>query len=227
MNIKIYQISPARDTNRVKFLSLSQLQKFQGGKDINAAIYDEVYSGEVACNNLEEVYNLFNIQPPPLHRGHSLSISDIVVNAEGAFYCEPMGFYKVDFDAALAHKSENLLRVVYVEPNKPAYESEIENTLKAKQRAVSGYIEVVSNADNTCLICNEEAKLLGMEGNRRLDDGTSIIAGPFFIIGEAGPEFRSLTDEEAKRYLERFSEPETITQDEVEQDLGFEIITFE
>ena len=53
-----------------------------------------------------------------------------------------------------------------------------------------------------------------MRGNRRI--GKDIIAGPFFIVGEDGDEFRSLTDEEVKESLKRFAEPEEISQEEVE-----------
>ena len=45
--------------------------------------------------------------------------------------------------------------------------------------------------------CNEEGKLIGMEGNRRIGDGSSIIAGPFFICGTTEEDFRGLTDNEA------------------------------
>ena len=48
---------------------------------------------------------------------------------------------------------------------------------------------------------NEEAKLIGMEGNRRIGDGTSIIAGPFFICGLTEDDFRGLTAEEAEKYI--------------------------
>ena len=42
---------------------------------------------------------------------------------------------------------KDLLRIVFVEPGKPAYAAEIENSLRAKQRAVGGMIEAVSNGD--------------------------------------------------------------------------------
>lgn len=47
MNIKIYQINTQRDMNLVKFLHYEHLDSFQETKDINASIYDEVFSGEV------------------------------------------------------------------------------------------------------------------------------------------------------------------------------------
>lgn len=119
---------------------------------------------------------------------------------------------------------ENKLRVVMVEPGKPAYETEIDNTLEAEQKAVGGYIEVVPFGDGKLLICNEEGKLSGMQGNRRL--GKDIIAGPFFIVGEDGDEFRSLTDEEVKESLERFAEPEENSQEEVENAMSAGIMFF-
>ena len=119
---------------------------------------------------------------------------------------------------------ENKLRVVMVEPGKPAYETEIDNTLEAEQKAVGGYIEVVPLGDGKLLICNEEGKLSGMQGNRRI--GKDIIAGPFFIVGEDGDEFRSLTDEEVKESLERFADPEENSQEEVENAMSAGIMFF-
>ena len=113
-------------------------------------------------------------------------------------------------------------RVVYVEPGKPACVKEIGTELQDIQEAVgSGLFECVyPHNDRTVLVCNDEGKLLGMEGNRRLDTG-AIIAGPFFVIGDAGEDFRSLTDKEVNRYLQKYAEPENIPQHEVRQDMGW------
>ena len=115
------------------------------------------------------------------------------------------------------------LKVVMVEPHKAPYVTEIEDELSALQRAVGGYIEVVGNGDGTLIVCNEEGKLEGLEGNRRIHDGMSIIAGTFFVVGEDGEDFRSLTESEVTRYMDRFKNPDDIGQDEVESDMG---ITF-
>ena len=64
-----------------------------------------------------------------------------------------------------------------------------------------------------------------MEGNRRLDNG-SIIAGPFFVVGEAGDDFRSLTDAEVSRYLQKYADPQQISQKEVQADMRWTIISF-
>ena len=70
------------------------------------------------------------------------------------------------------------------------------------------------------IICNEEGKLQGLKGNRHLDNGTSIIAGTFFIVGDGGEDFRSLTDEETEKYLHKYVQPEEISDEEVESDMG-------
>ncbi len=78
--------------------------------------------------------------------------------------------------------------------------------------------------DGVIIVGNEEAKLQGMPGNRRL--GKSILAGPLFICGEADEAFRSLTPEETEKYMDRFAEPEQISQQEVEADMGYTIISW-
>lgn len=219
MKIKIYQINSNRDPNRTKFLGLSHLKA-----PVDPSSYDEVFSGDVDCGNLEDVFAKFNTVGHPLHRGHSLSVSDVVLTEDGAFFCDTIGFNEIDFDESQTRKPNNLLQIVYVEPDRQPFISEVSNDLESLQRAVGGYIEPIHLGDGTTLIGNEEAKLEGMEGNRRV--GFSIIAGPFLIVGESGEDFRSLTNEEVQRYMERFAEPEHISQQEVEGDMGFTIYTF-
>ena len=150
-----------------------------------------------------------------------MSISDVVQTEDGAYFCDLVGFKKVDFDESKVTKPDNLLKVVYVEPNKPAYLAEVEHTLEGEQHAVKGMIECIyCHDDQTCVVGNEEAKLIGMEGNRRFNDGKSVIAGPFFVVGLQGDGFRSLTEEEQAKYLEKYAEPEQISQEEVEADTG-------
>lgn len=117
-------------------------------------------------------------------------------------------------------------RVVYVEPGKPAREMMIGSDIKDLQKAVGGLIEIIyAHNDRTVLVGNDEAKLIGMEGNRRLDTG-SIIAGPFFVIGDAGEDFRSLTDAEVDRYLQHYAQPHEISQEEVQADMGWVFFSF-
>lgn len=225
MRTRIYQINPERDENRIKFEGLDRMEQHQGSPVVDASIYDEVFSAEIDQTDLESIYMMFNTGGHPLHRGHSLSVSDVVVNDNGAFFCDTVGFEPIDFDEALTQKPDNLMRVVYVEPHRAAYVAEIPQTLEAEQKAVCGYIEAIYNDDGTCLIGNEEAKLIGMEGNRHLDWG-GVIAGPFFVCGTTECEFRGLTDEETEKYLAKYATPETISEEEVVNDTGFIIYGF-
>lgn len=214
MRIKVYQIVPERDKQNVKFTGLDELEKYQGSGKVDASLYEEVFDGDVDRNTLEGIYELFNTDIPPLHRGHSMSVSDVVRTDDGFYYCDRFGFQKTDFDESLAAKQKKLMRVVYVEPGKPAYAAEIENSLRSLQRAVGGYIQAVSNGDGTVIVCNEEGKLNSLPPNRRLVG--DVLVGNFFVIGTEDVDFRSLTDEETEKYLARFAEPEEITDEEVE-----------
>ena len=113
----------------------------------------------------------------------------------------------------------NQYRVVYVEPGKPAVEKKIGTKLEDLQAEVGGLIECIyCHRDGTLIVANDEAKLLGMEGNRRLDGG--------FVIGDAGENFRSLTDAEVNRYLQMYAEPQQISQREVRADMGMTFYCF-
>ena len=124
--------------------------------------------------------------------------------------------------------ASEMMKVVMVEPNKPAYITEIEHSLKGMKEAVGGLIEPIYYLDEprAVMVGNEEAKLIGMEGNRRFGD--RIVAGPFFICGEKmtedGMDFCSLSDELCEKYVQKFAVPESISQNEVEQDMGITLI---
>lgn len=123
-------------------------------------------------------------------------------------------------------QEENLLTVVFVEPHKKPVVRKLRNEYEDISHAVGGLIEHIYQEDGTILVANEESKLLGMDGNRRLNDGKSILAGPFFVVGDDGEDYRSLTEEEIKRYMERFDEIEEITPEEVAGDMWMTVTTF-
>lgn len=221
MRVQIYQINNERDKNDQKFL------KLKSGQPLDSSMYDEVFDAEIEEKDLEAIYTRFNTEWHPLFRGHSLSVSDVVVMQGKAHYCQPAGFTEVPFDVSQTQKPDNLMRIVYVEPNKPAFTAEIEHTLKAEQKAVKGLIQPVYlyDDDNVCIVCNEEGKLIGMEGNRIVNQGDTIIAGPFFVCGITEDDFRGLTDEEVTKYMAQFKDPEIVSQEQVQNDLGFIIIS--
>ena len=63
----------------------------------------------------------------------------------------------------------------------------MENTLKALQREVSGYIETVTIASDEVIICNEEGRILGLPDNCRVC-GVDFV-GTVLIVGTKGDEF--------------------------------------
>ncbi len=118
------------------------------------------------------------------------------------------------------------LRVVRVEPGKPAFEKQIGADDDSLCQEVGGLIEcVIFHGDGTLIVCNDEGKLLGMEGNRRFRNG-AIIAGPFIVVGVQGEDFRSLTDREVRKYLQEYARPHTIIPQQVQADMGWTVISF-
>lgn len=206
MRVKIYQID--KDTQGVKFMDYDYTIKKNG--KIHPDTYKEVFNADIDEADLEEIYRRFNTIQHPLFRGHSLSVSDVVATDNGAFFVDSIGFKQIVFDETKTHKPENLLKVVYIEPHRRAYEAEVLHEYAALSNAVgTGMIEHIYNGDDTLIVCNNEAKYFDMDNNRRLDNGT-VIAGPFFVCGDNDVDYRSLTVEEVKKYLDRFGEPEDI-----------------
>lgn len=102
------------------------------------------------------------------------------------------------------------MRVVIVEPGKYAREAEIDNTLQAEQAVVGGVIDAICPwpENKACLILNDEGKIIPLEPNRALPEYEDVVFGTFFICGDGGEDFCSLTDAQVHRYMERFRQPE-------------------
>ena len=79
--------------------------------------------------------------------------------------------------------------------------------------------------DGVCLVCNEEGKLMGLAGNRRV--GRDIISGTFFLAGDTDyGEFCSLTQKQLNQFSQRFAQPETFRPEELENAFWMEFHTF-
>ena len=61
----------------------------------------------------------------------------------------------------------------------------------------------------------------GPDQNRLTFQTQLQICYTYLVCGETLDDFRGLTDEETAKYLDRFAEPEDISQEEVEADMGF------
>lgn len=116
------------------------------------------------------------------------------------------------------------IKVLMIEPGKHPKFTMLQDDLDTLQKAVSigadyqGLIEIISIGNGDCLLCNEEGKLIGLEGNRRL--GRDIIVGVFYIMSEDDEgNLVSLSEEKIQYYTERFWVPEVFDRTEIEATL--------
>ena len=106
------------------------------------------------------------------------------------------------------------ITVLVVEPGKAPYTKEIGDDWRAFQAEVGGAFQIVyPGYDPVGLVCNDDGKLLGLPMNRGLrddaDDLYDVIAGTFFLVGLGGGGTTvSLTEEQIRKYEQRFHDPE-------------------
>ena len=121
---------------------------------------------------------------------------------------------------------KNEIKVVKVEPHKNPTLTTIKTKLENLQEAIGGLIEIIDIEDDVCILCNEEGKLIGLEGNRKIGD--DILVGTFYICGSnAEGELTSLTESQINKYINFFWEPPTFTQGEIENSIVFKFIPIE
>ena len=115
---------------------------------------------------------------------------------------------------------ENTIRVLYLEPEKEARVVEIADDLDAMQELVGGYIEeYMPFDDDVALVCNEEGKMNGLPLNRAVTNENGeirdVICGSFFLCNAliGSESFLSLTEEQEKKYREKFRYPERFYRD--------------
>ena len=63
---------------------------------------------------------------------------------------------------------EKEIRVLEVKPHEYPKEFILENSLEAMQEAVGGLIDIIDLEEDTCILLNDEGKLIGLKGNRRI-----------------------------------------------------------
>lgn len=228
MKISIYQVNMERDTNRIAFMNYESIARFQGSQNIDYKVYDKVYTADIDCNSLEDVYKKFNLDHPEDYRGRSLSVSDIVEvkgggkTAPGFYFCDDFGFKEVTFQPSLCSElkqpdDKDTITVLLIEPEKKPRLVEIGSSLEAMQAVVGGDIEeYMPYEDEVAIICNEEGKMNGLPLNRAVYDEQShemidIVAGTFFIAYAPieSEKFLSMPKEMADKYAKRFKYPET------------------
>lgn len=216
MNIEIYQIDTDLDDDGVCFRGYDELEDLQRTKEIDSSIYVKVFSGEVDCNSLADVYEMFNINHPSDYKGRSMSTSDVVAvveeNKKKFYYCDTVGFRGISF--AFEDAREAYITVVMCQPDKLAEVVEIGTEPRDLQEAVGGgffQTYYFSQDEEVCIVCNDEGKINGMPLNRSVKtDGkvVEILAGPFFICDCSTTNFGSLSKEQQDKYMKMFKYPE-------------------
>jgi len=94
----IYQLKHGDETRDLRFEPYDRLQAT--GNVVDKANYELVYSAELTPGtSLEDIYTRFNIDHPKDFKGHSLSVSDVVVlhqdGQDAAHYVDSAGFRQV------------------------------------------------------------------------------------------------------------------------------------
>ena len=97
-SFSIYQLRNEDSTRVYRFEPYDRLQA--AGRTVDKANYMEVYAAPLtAGTTLEDIYRTFNVDHPADFKGHSLSVSDVVVlhqnGQDTAHYCDSVGFQQV------------------------------------------------------------------------------------------------------------------------------------
>ena len=120
------------------------------------------------------------------------------------------------------------ITVLKVEPMKEPTAVQISTDLDSLQKAVSegcehqGLIEIITVDNGVVILCNEEGKLMGLPGNRRL--GNDILVGTFYVAGDdKRGNLCSLTERQIAFWKAVFLEPEVFEEEEIEAAMFFEV----
>ena len=98
-DFEIYQLKKSDENIYIRFESLERLAEL--GQKPEFSNYDKIYEGDMSTVNargdtvgdkLEAVFVKFNLDRPEDFKGHSLSVSDVVVMDDKAYYVDSVGF---------------------------------------------------------------------------------------------------------------------------------------
>lgn len=106
---KIYQLKKGPENHAIRFEGFTNAERY--GEPAKPKNYDLVYTGSLDdfedSNKLEAIYTKFNLDRPEDFKGHSLSVSDIIVMNNEAHYVDSYGFVDVS-DRFLGREKEKI-----------------------------------------------------------------------------------------------------------------------
>lgn len=129
MKFSIYQLNEKAP----RMFRFNEYEKIQSSISIAELPYDKVYDAELTEDmSLEDIFRIFNIDHPDDFKGHSLSVSDIVVLEQSgkktAYYVEPIGFRDITSEflcsRKLMDKAVDEITNLYEEDDESLEESE-------------------------------------------------------------------------------------------------------
>lgn len=95
--VQIYQVNKA-NFREWAFMRYEWFRD-HGHAKMSRDMYDLVWDGETEAQGLGEVYEQFNLHHPQDFKGHSLSVSDLVVWEDGLYFVDDFGFEPVEWEA--------------------------------------------------------------------------------------------------------------------------------
>lgn len=106
---KIYQLKKGPENHAIRFEVFTNAERY--GEAAKPENYDLIYTGSLDdfedSNKLEAIYTKFNLDRPEDFKGHSLSVSDIIVMNNEAHYVDSYGFVDVS-DRFLSKEKEKI-----------------------------------------------------------------------------------------------------------------------
>lgn len=97
------------------------------------------------------------------------------------------------------------MKVYKLEPNKPGYVKEINNTLEELQKEVGGYIQTCNLGNGLIAIVDEEGILKGLPANAIIPY-YGVISGNIIFARDDGEDFTSLTDKDVETLEKMYKE---------------------
>ena len=155
----IYQLKSGNETLDYRFEPLDAIRN--NGLSVKPENYEQVYTAPLTeKDSLESIYTRFNIDRPADFKGHSLSVSDIVVlhqdGKDTAHYCDRFGFSQVPEFL----QPERAAEVTIPTPDQMATQERINTprgsfcvtNMTREQMEVAGYGVHHQSDDGKCLI---------------------------------------------------------------------------
>lgn len=174
-----YTILQLNDSERNHLIRFMGLDYIKGGKSgVNANNYDVVYKGYTDVDladvikvqaKCEELFYQFNIRRPIEFKGHSMSVSDVIIlcdnnGEEQALFCDSVGFkWLPDSFLEQYHKTNELCEGLY---NNDNYKSHINDMTEPEEQNLyfctkEEGINLLRNKLNDTTFCEELISYIG------------------------------------------------------------------